>query len=154
GDSLHAVDAWLAGIKFSQHLAQGGTLLSTLVAKSVLISSVNAIAQASRHGSLSPREKSVALKAIQPLPACGLNWSAAWNLDAFATEQGVESITTSKDRKLAYENIFGEPMPSTVVLPSGELLKDLRAYMANVGVALRLPTEQSEVRLRELDQDR
>src|SRR5215831_12897885 len=37
-DPLHAIDTWLAGIKFSQHLAQGGTLLSTLVAKSVLVS--------------------------------------------------------------------------------------------------------------------
>src|SRR5215471_2252604 len=62
GDSLHAVEAWLAGIRFSQHLAQGGTLLSTLVAKSVLISNMNAIAQASLHGSLGPEEKAAVLK--------------------------------------------------------------------------------------------
>src|SRR5262245_28094916 len=78
-DSLHAMDAWLAGIKFSQHLAQGGTLLSTLVAKSVLVSNMNAIAQASRQGVLSPSEKAAALKTIQALPEWGLNWSSAWN---------------------------------------------------------------------------
>jgi hypothetical protein len=154
GDSSHAVNAWLAGIKFSQHLAQGGTLLSTLVAKSVLISNINAITQASRHGSLSPEEKAAALKTIQALPEAGMNWSAAWNFDASSTQQGIEEIFDSKDRKLAYENLFVEAMPPNVVFPGAEMKKEFREYMANVGEALRLPTEQSEIRIRELEQDR
>ncbi len=154
GDSLHAVDAWLAGIRFSQHLAQGGTLLSTLVAKSVLISNLNAIAQASRHGVLSHAEKGVSLKVIQALPESGMDWSAAWNLDALSTDEGVRATFDSKDRKLAYENIFGEPMPSNVLIPGPSMMKDYRAYMEEVGKALRLPWSQSDVRLRELEQDR
>src|SRR5690348_15444451 len=33
GDSQRAVDTWLSGIRFSQHLAQGGTLIFSLIAK-------------------------------------------------------------------------------------------------------------------------
>ena len=154
GDSLHAVDAWLAGIKFSQHRAQGGTLLSTLGANSVLISNLNAIAQAARHGALSPGEKAGALKAIEALPEAGMNWSAAWNLDTASTEEGVKAVLAAKDRKLAYENLFGEPLTSTVILPAPEMMKDYRAYTANVGVALRMAWPQADVRLRELEEDR
>ncbi|HYK39721.1 MAG TPA: hypothetical protein VEU98_06825, partial [Candidatus Eremiobacteraceae bacterium] len=112
------------------------------------------IAQASLHGSLGPEEKAAVLKTIQALPEAGMNWSAAWNFDASSTQQGVESIINSKYSALAYKNLFGEPMPSTAVLPGGEMMKEFRAYMANVGEALRLPSEQSEIRIRELERDR
>src|SRR5436309_264936 len=39
-----AIDIWLAGVRFSQHLAQGGTLISLLSANSILTPNLNALA--------------------------------------------------------------------------------------------------------------
>ena len=52
GDSKTAVETWLDGMRFSQHLSQGGSLIFLLVAKTALLSNFHAIAQAIQSGQL------------------------------------------------------------------------------------------------------
>src|SRR5437868_2714903 len=42
GDTQRAVEAWVAGIRFSQHVAKGGPLIFALIGKSVLLSNLQA----------------------------------------------------------------------------------------------------------------
>ncbi|MGA8299386.1 MAG: hypothetical protein WB817_07865, partial [Terriglobales bacterium] len=46
GDSQSAVNTWLAGIRFSQDLTRGGSLIFALMAKSVLMPDLRLLAQA------------------------------------------------------------------------------------------------------------
>src|SRR5260370_34455883 len=52
GDTPKAVETWLAGIRFSQHLARGGSLLATLVANAVLSDNLRALSKAAEGRSL------------------------------------------------------------------------------------------------------
>src|SRR6185295_7776068 len=47
-----AVDVWIAGVRFSQHLAQGGSLLAALVGRSVLMPALNGLVKAAAQPSL------------------------------------------------------------------------------------------------------
>ncbi|MGB7848171.1 MAG: hypothetical protein WBL63_21350, partial [Candidatus Acidiferrum sp.] len=53
GDSQAAVDTWLAGIRFSEHLANGGSLIFSLIAKSALLPNLRALTTEAKHGHLS-----------------------------------------------------------------------------------------------------
>src|SRR5262252_7569172 len=57
GDSHGAVEAWIAGIRFSQHLANGGTLLFALVARTALLSDLNAMENAGKKGTLDAKSR-------------------------------------------------------------------------------------------------
>src|SRR5215472_260156 len=52
GKSQEAVDAWLAGIRFSQDLARGGTAIFVLVANRMLLTDLHALDGAIRKGQL------------------------------------------------------------------------------------------------------
>src|SRR5882762_7646221 len=57
GNPQAGVDTWLAGIRFSEHLAKGGTLIFALIAKSALLPNLRAITSESKQGHLSVTQK-------------------------------------------------------------------------------------------------
>jgi hypothetical protein len=74
GDKDDAVRALAAGILFAHDVANGGTLVSALVAKRLLIAHFNAIALALHTGGLSPGQRLVLQKAVAQLGPEGLDW--------------------------------------------------------------------------------
>jgi hypothetical protein len=50
GDSHAAVTTWLAGVRFSQHLAMGGPLIFALVAKSALLPNLRTLTSETKQG--------------------------------------------------------------------------------------------------------
>jgi len=77
GDKDGAVSALAAGVRFSHDVANGGTLFATLAAKSLLIAHFRGIAFAEHMEHLSLAQKSVLLKALNPLGQDGLDWESA-----------------------------------------------------------------------------
>jgi hypothetical protein len=72
-----AVDVWIAGVRFSQHLAQGGTLIAVLVGKSVLMPALNGLVKAAAQPSLDAAHRAALVAAIRALPDAGFDWDAA-----------------------------------------------------------------------------
>jgi hypothetical protein len=77
GDKGEAVRALAAGILFSHDVANGGTLVSALVAKRLLLAHFNAVALALRTGGLSDAQRLVLRNAIAELGPEGINWQSA-----------------------------------------------------------------------------
>jgi hypothetical protein len=81
GNKDGAVNALAAGLRFSQDVANGGSLFATLAAKSLLITHLRAIAFVLHVEQLSPAERSVLQKAVVQLGSDALDWQSAAKRD-------------------------------------------------------------------------
>ena len=117
GQRAEAVDGWLAGVRFSQHVAEGGTLISLLSANSILIPTLNSLADAASRGELDAAQKKRMQTVVQALPETGFDWA-----DAMRREGDVLALTT-KD------------------------VDALRATVTRIADALRLPPDRARTAL-------
>jgi len=112
GDPQSAVYTWLDGIRFSQHLAKGGTVIFALVAKTTLLSNLNALTQAAEKGTLSAPQKVQVAQVLRALPETAFDWSQALALEQSAIEIFVKNIKAAGNPAEYYEHLTGAPPPS------------------------------------------
>ncbi|MGB9195814.1 MAG: hypothetical protein WCB53_02685 [Terriglobales bacterium] len=139
GDSQSAVNTWLAGIRFSQDLTRGGSLIFALMAKSVLMPDLRLLAQAAHSGQLSEAEKREVLAAIRALPEDAFDWGAAWEIESVSTENILRELQTAQEPAKVFEEIMGKPAPKEGLVPTAEDIRNFREYMAAVERSLREP---------------
>jgi hypothetical protein len=80
GNKDGAIGALAAGLRFSQDLANGGSLFATLAAKDLLVTHLTAVSDALRMGQLSTAQRSRLQNAVAVL-GNGLDWPAAAKKD-------------------------------------------------------------------------
>ena len=139
GDSQSAVNTWLAGIRFSQDLTRGGSLIFALMAKSVLMPDLRLLAQAQREGHLSEAEKKEVLAAIRALPEDAFDWGAAWEIESVSTENILRELQTAREPAKVFEEIMRKPAPKEGLVPTAEDIRNFREYVAAVERSLREP---------------
>jgi len=87
GQTPDAVDRWLAGVRFSQHLAHGGTLISLFSAQSILLPGLRALVnEVSR---LNPESRARIDAVVRALPETGFDWADAMQREEAALAAGV-----------------------------------------------------------------
>lgn len=149
GDSGTAVNTWLDGIRFSQHVAEGGTLIFQLIARTALLPNLNAIANAARSSQLNDVQRRELRSAIARLPESGFDWGSAWNLETATIEIASREILKSSDPRKTYQDITGEAPPPELALSAAGHTQFLR-YMRQVAEALEQPPAAAETRLKTL----
>jgi hypothetical protein len=77
GEWNQAADAWIAGVRFSQHVAQGGSLISVLSAKNILKASLSGLVATLNQPSLDGLHRSQIGLLVRALPEAGFDWDAA-----------------------------------------------------------------------------
>ena len=150
GDSQAAVDTWLAGVRFSQHLANGGTLIFALVAKSALLPNLRSLTTETQQGHLSEAQKKQVSAGLKELREDGFDWGAAWGMEKLTLEQFLAEVRSATNPRAAYESLMG-PMPSGVGVPSLEDTGRLREYMMRVQAVLNLQPDTAKARLLTLE---
>ena len=80
GQLARAVDVWIAGIRFSQHLASGGTLISLLSARLALSPALKSLARAAPR--LDAAQRKQIQTAVRAIPDAGLDWADAMKREA------------------------------------------------------------------------
>jgi hypothetical protein len=129
GETSEAVDRWLASIRFSQHLAQGGTLISLLSAQSILVPSLHAIAnEVSR---LNPDSRARIDIGLRALPATGFDWA-----DAIRREEGALVVGV---RIKAVPSLTAQDLPA------------LRTTVSQIADALSLPPDRARTALARIN---
>jgi hypothetical protein len=152
GKTQEAIDTWLAGIRFSQHLPQGGGLIFSLIAKMNLLSNFNALTQSAQSGSWSTLQRKQVENVIRAIPATGFDWSEALWHEQAVLEQGAAQMAQANNSRAYYEEMMGKPAPENFEPPN---TSDNVAFQKLMGVAeatLRLPPEQAQDRLRALQE--
>ena len=125
GQTSEAVDRWLASIRFSQHLANGGTLISLLSANSILLPSLRGLA--SEVSRLTPESRARIEAGLRALPDTGFDWPEAMLREEQALAAGV--------RMNAIPNLRAQDLGT------------LRTTVAQIVEALRLPPDRARTAL-------
>lgn len=152
GKTQEAIDTWLSGIRFSQHLARGGSLIFSLIAKMALLSNFNALTQAAQGSGWNNLERKQVEEAIRVLPETGFDWSEALWYEQNSLDIGAKKMAEAENPRAYFEEVTGKPAPGLSVVPT---LTDAAAFhnlMAAAESALRLPPAQVEDRLRALQE--
>jgi hypothetical protein len=152
GDTQKAVDAWLAGIQFSRHIAEGQSLFGTLVASSTLGPDVHALARAVRHGTLSAAQKNQVSAFVRSLPETGFDWGQAMWYEESALQITVQDMKKAPSAAAYYQEVMGMPAPANFTVPSAADIATFRQLMASVESALRLPPIQAQDKLQVLQE--
>lgn len=152
GKTQEAIDTWLTGIRFSQHLARGGSLIFLLVAKTVLLSNFHALIQAAKGGTWSNLERKQVEDAIRVLPETSFDWSEALWYEQNSVDIGAKKMAQAENPRAYYEEITGRPAPGLSVVPTPTDAAAFHNLIVAAESALRLPPQQVEDRLRALQE--
>jgi hypothetical protein len=82
GQLSEAVDVWLAGVRFSQHVAHDGTLISLLSARLSLSPSLKQLAHAALQPSLDAAHRRQIANIVGAIPDAGFDWADAMRREA------------------------------------------------------------------------
>jgi hypothetical protein len=150
GETQKAVDTWLAGIRFSQHLASGGSLIFSLVAKMGLVSNFHALTQAAQSGALSSAQKRQIEAATRALPDTGLDWGRALWYEEDPLNVGVKQMAEAASPAAYYQEMMGSPAAKHFTLPTASDVAAFHKLMNLAEEALRLTPDAANERLRTL----
>lgn len=158
GDSQKALDTWLAGIRFSQHMAKGGSLIFALMAKMALVSNLNALRSAAQSGVLNDEERVQAAAAVSALPETGFDWGNALSNEEVPLDVALREMVASLGRFHSYgpapeeyfQEIMGRPAPEGFTVPNTSETAAFHKLMVSAEVALRFPPNQAQERLKTL----
>lgn len=139
GDTQGAVDTWVAGIRFSQHLAKGGSLIFALIATDALQSNLRALTRAVQSGALNEAQKREIEAAVRPIPETGFDWGQAMYFEEVAIAVGIRELSEAPDPAARYRAMNGKPAPEGFSRPTASDVAAFHKYMADEEEALRLP---------------
>jgi hypothetical protein len=152
GDSQKAVDTWLAGIRFSEHLTSGGSLIFSLVAKMGLLSNFHALTQAAQSGVLSVEEKKQIENTVRALPETGFDWGEALRHEEVPLNVAVKQMAAAPNPTVYYQELMGKPEPKDFTLPTASEIAAFDKLMNSAEEALRLPPGAASQRLKTLQE--
>lgn len=151
GDTRAAVDAWLAGIRFSHHLSQGQSLLGNLVAASILRSNLHVLTSTAKAGALRDTQIKQIAKAVLAVPATGFDWGQAMSYEGVATNNAVKQLVASANPGALYHEWYATSPPPNFSLPKSTDVAAYNKLMAEIEKALRLEPSEAQEKLRLLD---
>ncbi len=139
GDTQQAVDSWLSGLRFSQDMAKGGSLIFSLLAKMAMISNLKALQKAS--GKLSAAQKAQAAAAVGALPETGFDWGNALVYEEASIEISIGEM--KKDPSGYFLEMLGRPAPAGFTAPNSVEAAAYEKWMASGQAALRKTPAQA-----------
>jgi hypothetical protein len=152
-DSRGAVEAWLAGLRFAQHLAQGGSLIGALTAKAALLADLDALTHAVENGSLENASLERVEHALEALPPYGFDWSRPISLEFLGEEMAIKQLAQSPDPKLLYKQWFGEAAAASFALPGPSVLSHWHNLTGQALEAFRHTSPETKDRLAKIRRD-
>jgi hypothetical protein len=156
GKSQEAVSAWLAGIRFSQDLARGGTAIFVLVANRMLLLDLDALNGAIRKGQLNEVQKGEVYATVSALPDDGLDWVGAWAIEVSTGEDFLQKLRASTNPGAILEE-WGTPVPKGKLAakfgfpPTALDIQAYREYVLAAQSALGEPPGKAKTLLHDLE---
>ena len=154
GNTQSATDTWLAGVRFSQDLARGGSLIFALMAKNALLANLRALTLAAANGQLTVAERQLVATTVRALPEGAFDWSAAWGVESATLDHFLHELQSASDPRGVYQQAMRSTAPEKGLPPSAQDIHDFETYMSAVQSALREPAEKSKVDLEGLESKR
>jgi len=154
GQLSQAVDMWLAGVRFSRHIAEGGSLISALSAQRVMVTSLRAIHREAVLKAIDASTKMRIEQVLRAIPEDGFDWSAAMRRDAASFEVTLQRLQTVPDPKGYLTRLGGAVPPADFTMPSVSEIAAFHVFTDRVVDALAQPLSQRLKTLREIEAGR
>src|SRR5215471_15990441 len=154
GERTQAVDAWLAAIRFSQHIPQGGSLISALSAKRILEPGLRALNGDSVIPGLDAAGRKRVDAVVGSLPPAGLDWGAAIGYEEVSMDGTVTRLQTASDPRALFARLTGAPAPADFTVPSQPDVAAFHAFMTRVEEVFKMPPAQWRDSLVEVEKTR
>ena len=152
GESSQAIDAWLASVRFSQHVARGGSLIALLSGRRVMTVALRALNATAARTSLDPATRKRIEAAVRALPETGFDWAAAMRQEEASIDVWVRAMASASDPRAYYARIAQLPAaPADFTVPSAAQVAAFHAFMSRIEAALALPRDQAKLRLAEAE---
>jgi hypothetical protein len=152
GDSKVAVETWLDGMRFSQHLSQGGSLIFLLVAKTALLSNLHAIMQAIQKGQLDPAQQHQISSAVRALPETAFDWPQALALEQESVDIAARNLANAPNPRAYFEELMGNAAPENFAAPTALDAAAFHKLMNSAEAALRLSPDQAAAKLKSIQE--
>jgi hypothetical protein len=149
-----AVEAWLAGIRFARHIAEGGPLLSALVSTGSLRAHLGALTRAVGERKLDPASVARLQREIAALREDGIDWGAVARQESENVSASLAALERAHDpvamlRKYFPDEPTADPGAVRAAARRVRALNDeLRPRLV---AAFQAPYEDAREALRELD---
>jgi hypothetical protein len=147
GNEQAAVQTWLYGIRFSQDIAKGGSLIFSIIAKLSLVPDLHAITQAIQSGKLSRAQRHEIAQVVSALPESGFDWSSAEALEESGIELMLQNMEKSENPANAYAEIMGKDVPPNLTFPTASDRAAFHKFAVSVTEAFQLPPDQTQSKL-------
>jgi hypothetical protein len=141
-----AVERWVAGVRVSQHVAAGGSLLATLSGSTALRSTLAAIGRASATGALTDAHRRTLREALLAVPEDGFEWDRAWRWE----QDALETWMAQSAPEVLAQAAGGAP--ATPI--DATHLAAFQRFMARGAEALAQPTGAAAVSIATIEQER
>jgi len=106
GNTAEAVNAWLTGLRFAQHVGKDLSLIGVLSAKTALVTDLHLLPRAVQSGTVNTTLQNKIRGQLHQLPKEGLNWEDAIKAEAWANEQSLKYLANAVDFQEAYKKRF------------------------------------------------
>jgi hypothetical protein len=150
GQMSQAIDTWLAGVRFSRHIAEGGSLVSLLTARAALISNLQALKQDLSNAPVTQMDRIKIQTALRALPETGFDWPSGLQLEQSALETFVHQLSIAADPKTYYRSMFSGPADFSV--PAASDMAAFRRVMGRAAAALRLSPDDARKPLTDIEE--
>ena len=129
GNTQAATDSWLAGVRFSQDLARGGSLIFALMAKNALLANLRPLTLAASNGQLTVAERQQVSATIRALPEDAFDWSASWGNESATLDHFLHELQSASDPRGLYQQRW-EPRRRQRIAPERAGRTQLRSVHA------------------------
>ena len=153
GDYHGAVRSTIAGVRFAQHLAENGSFLGALTAKTALIPALLQAERLAVSNQVPPDDLAALRETVTALPIGGLDWSFAAHAEGAALHSVLIEMSDSRNLQALHEKWFGDVPDAEFRAPTRKEIEQLDRVMAHYAQLLRLPPEQAEAQLPALQKE-
>jgi hypothetical protein len=141
-----AARSTIAGIHFAQHLAENGSFLGALTAKSALIPALMQAERIAASNRMHADDLASLRKAVSALPEGGLDWSSAARAEGKALHSILATMSAANASSL-YEKWFGAAPDAGFHPPTKTEIDQLDRVWESYAKLLAMPPEQGEAQL-------
>jgi hypothetical protein len=146
GDYHGAARSTIAGIRFAQHLAENGSFLGALIAKSGLIPALMQAERIAASNRMRADDLASLRQSVSALPEGGFDWSSAVRAEGKALHSVLSTMSGANARSL-YEKWFGSAPEEGFHAPTKTEIDQLDRVMESYARLLGMPPEQGETQL-------
>lgn len=150
GNTQTALDSWLAGLRFSQHLAKGGSLVFNLVAKTALLSNLHALQQALNANRLNPAQREQIRAALREIPETGFDWSLALRMEESSMNVMLAELGKSTNPSEYFLQLTGEAAPQGFSIPNSMQIAEYHRLMISASESMRSSPQAAREKLGNL----